>query len=944
MHTDSNPHPQYINRYKILKRIGKGGMGEVFLAYDPLCQREIALKQIRSDLVHHPQIKGRFLSEARITCQLTHPSIIPIYTIQEDDQSAYYTMPFVEGDTLKQIIRKASIQDKQGDKLDHLAGSIPALMRIFLSICQALAYAHSKRVIHRDLKLENIIIGKYGEVLILDWGLAKSLDVFSEYEASNEEPLVEPAQSPYMTRIGKIVGTVAYMAPEMALGSQATPQTDIYSLGVILYQLLTLRVPFKKESLEEFKKHIQRRFWLDPIVAAPYRDIPRILSRLVDRCLAFHPKDRYLSVDHLINDLEIYTEGRSEWFPVAQLNTNKKSDWEFQENVLIAEHVAITRMTEAAEWFSLMISRHSFTGNTKIETEIALKQKGHGIGFLISVPEIGERSFVTEGYCLWIGSDQYPSTKLLRSNVEVVHAPDIFLKREQSYKIKIEKIDNSIHLYMDNMLQFSYSAHIPLTGTHIGLIARDADFNISPIEVYVGSLNITVNCLAVPDAFLAHGDYPKALNEYRRIAYSFPDRPEGREALFRAGLTFLEQAKKDPAQKTVLLEAALQEFEKLHKTPGGPLEYLGKALVYQVLNAEEEEIKCFELAYRRYPKHPLLPILQEEVVSRMHEVSRLQRTTAYHFILLTISHLPISAIDTHTVRLLGNLQKHWESLPFLEMPPQPDEVFYTDLAIPLAFWLAKPYLLGEIIQQEGDQNKSSTLLMENGLFALLKLGAKEYARHQYETWKHKLELPDFLFKIWESFFHTSLAQSFESLFNPEFPFLDPKILRFAFFLIDSALDQDEAALAYKVIQKIENFDLNPVDRLQLNLSRITVFLLQKKIKEASACFNQYSLAALNSDASLLHFLYGCWLQSTDSKNTAIKHFRGLMPTPYPRSWTLGSHYLAGTLHEQWIERAFLWEKKALYRQLSLFYLCSGDETTAQLYRSLANQQVVHAEP
>ena len=150
------------NRYQILENIGKGGMGEVFLAFDTLCGRRIALKRIRSDLLEHPHIRHRFLKEAHITCQLTHPAIIPIYSIQAIQLSAYYTMPFVEGETLKQIIRKTSQQEKKGEKLDHIGGSIPALMRVFITICQAVAYAHVKGVLHRDLKPENIIVGKYG--------------------------------------------------------------------------------------------------------------------------------------------------------------------------------------------------------------------------------------------------------------------------------------------------------------------------------------------------------------------------------------------------------------------------------------------------------------------------------------------------------------------------------------------------------------------------------------------------------------------------------------------------------------------------------------------------------------------------------------------------------------------------------------------------------------
>jgi eukaryotic-like serine/threonine-protein kinase len=337
------------NRYQLIESIGKGGMGEVFLAFDTMCGRRIALKKIRSDLLEHPQIRHRFLKEAHITCQLTHPAIIPIYSIQAVQVSAFYTMPFVEGETLKQILRKTRQQERKGEKLDHIGGSIPALMRAFITICQAIAYAHAKGVLHRDIKPENIIIGKYGEVLILDWGLAKYIHgPLSEEEGMAFHPTIQVPQNAEITRLGKVVGTVAYMAPERALGEPATIQTDIYALGVILYQLLALRMPFYRNTLDEFRKNISKEEWTDPVLVAPYRDVPRMLSRITEKCLQPDPRLRYQTVDELIYELENYLEGRSEWFHVADLDIKCKQDWEFQEHVLIAEHIAITRITEEA--------------------------------------------------------------------------------------------------------------------------------------------------------------------------------------------------------------------------------------------------------------------------------------------------------------------------------------------------------------------------------------------------------------------------------------------------------------------------------------------------------------------------------------------------------------------------------------------------------------------
>jgi len=933
------------NRYQILETIGKGGMGEVVLAFDSTCDRRIALKRIRSDLVEHPQVKSRFLNEAHITCQLTHPAIIPIYTINDVPSNSYYTMPYVEGKTLKEILRKTRQQEKISHNSHHSGGSIPALMRTFLTVCQAIAYAHSRGVLHRDLKLENVIVGKYGEVLILDWGLAK----YIESSPTEDESLdIEPKHA-NITRAGKTVGTIAYMAPERAFGLPATIQTDIYSLGVMLYQMLTLRSPFRRgKTIEDFRKKVSQEKLIDPLVLAPYRDIPRMLARIAQKCLAVEPTDRYQSVDDLIHDLENYIEGRSEWFPAAQLDIKEKQDWEFQENILIAQHMAVTHAAEEAEWVNLMISKASFTGNTKLETEVCLHDKGHGIGFLLSIPESSERGSLTSGYCLWIGSDINRSTKLMRSNVEVVDAPDIYLKRHEWARIRIEKVEQSLHLYINDTLQLSYIAHLPLIGTHIGLLSRDADFTIQPLQVFVGSLNIMVNCLAVPDAFLAHEDFPQALSEYRRIAYTFPDWPEGREALFRAGLTYIEQAKKS-SNKIELLDKALEEFEKLHETPGAPLEYLGKAIVYQTLNEETEEIKCFELAYHRYPNHPLLAVLQEQVISRMHEVARYHRIAAYHIILLAVRHFPRDAIDTHTKRLFNSLQRHWEYLPFIEEDTSKDKHLQNDhFAIQLAFWLAKPYIIEDIIKDLMARTPVSEIEVGHAIFSLIELGSWTLANKvMTEIANHDPNLV--LLPFWSLLQITveshvkSLNELLDFIFLRTLHQIDFQEWRTLILLLNLALDQNNLTLIHQCAEKLGQSALTFEQQLQLNEIRIWAYLVEQNWNAAGEVLFSYPEELLNKESTLLHFLYGCWLQGTEGKEISMIHFSGILNVPYPRSWTLASHYLIEHLNPDsaWFSKAFLWEKRQLYRQLSLYYACVGDTKAQNDYKQLYLQQFIH---
>lgn len=950
-----------VGPYQILQKIGQGGMGEVFIAYDTTCGRRIALKRIRSDLLAHKQMHNRFLKEARVTSQLTHPAIIPIYAIHDENDLVYYTMPYVEGDTLKQILRNARSREKrgalQGERRNSGEGTIPSLIRIFLNVCQAIGYAHSKGVLHRDVKPENVIVGKYGEVLILDWGLAKLLHK-NRVEETNENTGISEISDKNksnkshalhaLTHLGKVVGTISYMAPERALGNPATIQGDIYSLGVILYQILTLRSPFQRKSLKEFRQTMNFEVVQEPSVIAPHRDVPRVLAQMAMKCLSPDPSARYQNVDTLLHDLESYVEGRAEWALAAELSVTNKADWEFQENVLIAEHMAITRGMDVSDWVSLMISKASFDENIKIEVDIKLGEKAHGLGFLLGVPEASEREHLNDGYTLWLSSDIHHTTKLLRSTIEVFHAPDVSVKRHEWHRVRIEKTDRHIHLYLDGQLQFSYLGLLPIVGTHIGIISQDADFSLSSIKVFAGGQNITVNCLAVPDAFLAHKDYHTALSEYRRIGYSFIGRAEGREALFRAGITLLEQAKAEKGSvREELYEQAFAEFEKLHGTPGAPFEYLGKALIYHALNDPEEELKCYMLALRRYAGHPLLGVLKEQILYRMHESSRYHRQLTYSFILLVIQYIPESMTVTSVQKLLNSLERHWERLFFIEEDPASEieaPLRNLSFAILLAFWLAKPLDLLEI----------ETLLTKIDLNTQIAIGNLYFCMIELGSWKLVEQ------RLKKSTLDEGAARllSVALLANQESTAAAAHILlqwgktgnskakeRIILYIMEKALDEGSMELVETLIEHFSDADLSLECSQRILCYQIWSDLYQKNWKHAGDLLQSFSIEQLSYETTLFHFLYGCWLYVTEGPEIAAVHFSGVFGTAHPRSWTLFSHFYNREIVENqaWHLKGFLWEKRQLFRQASLFYSCTGDEQKASYYRNLAKECYIEVE-
>lgn len=840
-----------VGKYKILEKIGHGGMGEVFLAHDPICGRDVALKQMKEQWLGNKTMKERFLREARIAAQLSHPSIIPIYAISQEGH--FYTMPRVEGDTLKAILQRTKEQAKTGDLEDPIGSSVPALIRIFLSVCGAMAYAHARGVIHRDLKPENVIVGTYGEVIIIDWGLA---DFIANPEKNG---LHFKEGDPHLTQPGKIPGTLMFMAPERAFGTRSSIVTDIYSLGVMLYQILTLKFPFHRGSLKEFRKMHKHEEILNPEEAAPDRDISPHLSNITMRCLEKEPEKRFQSVSELIKELENYISGIPEWLEGGVLNLENKEDWRFQENVALTKHMALTRGVEMVEWVNLSVSKAHFPGNIQLETEVTLEKGSKGLGILLAMPDHNLHQGVEESYLLWLEPE---SVRLFRAGVEVISHEDIHLDFGKAYSIKIEMMENHLRFFLSDALKFAFLSHIPLPGSRIGLMTRDGHFHLSTLHVHVGSQNILVNCLAVPDAFSARGNFDEALSEYRKISQSFPGRAEGREATYRAGVTLLKKAERQRQKKVreALFSYALDEFEKLHNTPGAPLEYLGKALVYKAQKDLPEEAKCLELALRKYPKHPLKPILVETILSRLHETGHKERKQAFRFALIVLRHLA-HLEDAKTIAEL--LEHYLEPLPFF-IPSDNRNAYLT---IQLAFWLNKPLVPYEMLE------KGLTGVDEqNAHIALILLDCADLADLSI------LQRPSPQIN-WARFFHHKKTGA-------------P--------LPDDALElplQLWMALEAKNWEKAKEV-LAQIDPEELQTEKSPLFFL----------YGCYLAGVEGEKAALTHL--------TNISESAFP----------PTSALLSHYLMGRiTLKKGWIERAFDWERTLLKEELVLFFRCLGRE-------------------
>ena len=300
--------------------VGRGGMGIVERVYDPDLKREMARKVLRArdgkSSSAHSRLLARFLAEAQITGQLDHPGIVPVHELSlTENGDVCFTMALIKGRSLSEILRLVQ-WEREGWTRTRAVG-------VLLKICETLAYAHSKSVLHRDLKPSNVMVGRFGEVYVMDWGLAKTAEqegwsgVSLDSQASGIVETLrkgEPGETPDWTLEGSVLGTPCYMAPEQAAGrlQEVGPRSDVYSLGAILYELCAGHPPYAGPDDDRNSAAILERLRRGPPPALHEQcdNVPPELQAICEKAMARHPDDRYASVQEMADDLRAYLEHR----------------------------------------------------------------------------------------------------------------------------------------------------------------------------------------------------------------------------------------------------------------------------------------------------------------------------------------------------------------------------------------------------------------------------------------------------------------------------------------------------------------------------------------------------------------------------------------------------------------------------------------------------------
>ncbi len=295
-------------RYERREAIARGGMGAIYRVYDRDLERISAMKVALPEILDSRENALRFVAEGRITALLEHPNIVPVHDIgRSDENDLFFTMKLVAGELLGDILGEL----ENGNPEYEARYSRHQLLMVFRKVCDAVAFAHSRGVIHRDIKPQNIMVGPYGEVLLMDWGLAKVVGEPDILQGAGRSGVRRPSHTQKHTTLGVVKGTPSYMAPEQAAGltDEIDERTDIFLLGATLYHIVTLSAPFTGRNADEvILRALDGR--PSPLAAeSPGHDAPPELWRIIRKAMAPEPAERYSTVAELTRDLDAWMAG-----------------------------------------------------------------------------------------------------------------------------------------------------------------------------------------------------------------------------------------------------------------------------------------------------------------------------------------------------------------------------------------------------------------------------------------------------------------------------------------------------------------------------------------------------------------------------------------------------------------------------------------------------------
>jgi serine/threonine protein kinase/Leucine-rich repeat (LRR) protein len=589
------------SKYEVRRLVAKGGMGVVYEASDINCDRTVALKVLMTDEKHEKENKRRFVSEAQITSRLEHPNIVPIHELGKDlDGNVFYSMKYVRGVTLGDVLN--DIRRGRAEVIEQYP--LGRLLTIFQKTCDAVAFAHSNGVVHRDLKPGNVMIGKYGEVLVLDWGLARLIapsardtvagdvdkdpapEVVSakppkiELQGQIEERIldtirVETAGTGLKTISGTVLGTPGFMAPEQVRKDGIIDsRTDIYELGAILYSILTLRAPIReRRNIPELLRMILEGNIMPPMEYGeteegwnlrhcPDGRIPRVLSDITMKAMAVNQADRYPSVKELQQEIEDYQNGLV-WHVVIDEDFTSVDALQHWEPMGCQCEIADGELRMYGGELQMLLLKRDLPGDVRIEFEC--HQEGtymNDVACLMSGFRAIANAWETSisGYAFKYGAYTNTMNVLTKFDRRIWSEPAAPLAPGRRYKVRAERVGNRLRMWVNGKEIFTVTDPEPLTGSNrtvVGLLGWIADTRFSRVTIYSLGTPWKSDILDIAERHLQKGHYATSMDLFQEVIQSFPDAQRLERALkgFETARARDNMEKKLPVWQEKLAEA-----------------------------------------------------------------------------------------------------------------------------------------------------------------------------------------------------------------------------------------------------------------------------------------------------------------------------------------------------------------------------------------------------
>jgi len=588
------------HKYRVRSQIARGGMGIVYEAEDVNCRRAVAIKFLPPEKPLPPEDLLRFVEEAQITSQLEHPNIVPVHELAFDAKGdVFYVMKYVRGRTLTSVLQDLVV----GDAATVEQFPLSRLLNIFQKVCDAVAFAHSRGVLHRDLKPDNVMISEYGEVQVMDWGLAKvathaeRVATAGGDDGEGDQGVTsirnEDIGSNLKTLSGRVMGSPGFLAPEQILRMEhVTARADIYSLGAVLYSILALRPSVTGSDVKGMLTRIVRGDFVSPASLnedtgtatskarpmfphCPDGRIPEALSDIAMKAMSLKPEQRYADVQELQADIENFQNGLV-WHVVAREDFSSPAD--------LARWVVAGGKCEIRNGElrlrggdpQLVYLRQEIPGDVRVEFTCR-PDSAHvnDIGCVFAAtPAHNAGDMLANGYTFKYGCYSNTLNLLLRADHRLWSESASPLARGESYRFVIERVGPRIRVEVNGKLACAVVDPEPLVGRHrtvIGLMGWMAETSFSQVRVLSLGTPWKSDILDLAERQLRSEHYITASDLFQEVLNGFPDRLRRDRAAtgLRAAMERSEIVDRLPAWRARLESAWPDSRARLHLEADG---------------------------------------------------------------------------------------------------------------------------------------------------------------------------------------------------------------------------------------------------------------------------------------------------------------------------------------------------------------------------------------